>query len=464
LDTFKKLLLVRSFCPDRTLPMAKKYIAESLGQVYAEGIILNMESMWQESEKRVPLVCFLSMGSDPTDNIMNLAKKQGLACGAISMGQGQEVHARRLLQQRMNEGGWILLQNCHLGLNFLEELLETILTTEQIDDAFRCWVTTEPHPKFSINLLQSSIKFTNEPPQGIKAGLKRTYATLTQDTLDISNLPYWKPMLFCVAFLHTTVQERRKFGPLGWNIPYEFNQSDFSATVQFIQNHLDELDPKRGISWQTVRYMIGEIQYGGRVTDDYDKRLLNTYGKQWFSEIIFGDKFEFAKGYKIPKCRLLAEYRNAIDTLPLNDSPEAFGLHPNADITYQTNTAAEILSTIVSIQPKDSGGGGGETRESVVYKLCDDMLEKLPEDYVPHEVKAALQKADALQPLNIFLKQEVDRMQKVISTVRSTLKDLKLAIDGTIIMNENLRDALDNMFDARVPAFWRKYVSFKFNP
>jgi len=63
---------------------------------------------------------------------------------------------------------------------------------------------------------------------------------------------------------------------------------------------------------------------------------------------------------------------------------------------------------------------------------------------------------DILQPLNIFLKQEVDRMQRVIGVVRSTLKDLKLAIDGTIIMNENLTDALNNMFDARVPAFWKK--------
>ena len=70
-------MLIRSFVPDRTLPMAKKYIAESLGTAYSEGIVLNLESMWSESEKRTPLVCFLSMGSDPTDNIVNLSKKLG---------------------------------------------------------------------------------------------------------------------------------------------------------------------------------------------------------------------------------------------------------------------------------------------------------------------------------------------------------------------------------------------------
>ncbi|XP_059169835.1 dynein axonemal heavy chain 8-like [Physella acuta] len=65
----------------------------------------------------------------------------------------------------------------------------------------------------------------------------------------------------------------------------------------------------------------------------------------------------------------------------------------------------------------------------------------------------------SLQPLNIFLSQEIDRMQRVIGLVRTTLMDLKLAIDGTIIMSENLRDALDNMFDARVPNNWKKVGS-----
>ena len=168
------------------------------------------------------------------------------AFGFVSMGQGQEVHARRLLQQCQQQGGWALLQNTHLaGLEFLDELLLSVLETENIHEEFRLWLTTEVHPKYPINLLQASIKYTFEPPQGVKAGLKRTYTSMTQEQLDYSNLTQWKPMLYTVAFLHTTVQERRKFGPLGWNIPYEYNQGDLNASTQYVMNLLDDLDLKK---------------------------------------------------------------------------------------------------------------------------------------------------------------------------------------------------------------------------
>ncbi|KAM9553974.1 dynein axonemal heavy chain 8-like [Salvelinus alpinus] len=456
LDVFHKLLLIRSWCPDRTLSQARKYVGDSMGMRFAEPVILNLESTWEESDTRTPLICFLSMGSDPTNQIDALAKKLRLEFRAISMGQGQEIHARRLLQMSMTQGGWVLLQNCHLGLEFMDELLETVTTVETMHDSFRVWITTEPHDRFSITLLQSSIKFTNDPPQGVRAGLKRTFAGISQDQLEICNLPMWKPMLYNVAFLHTVVQERRKFGPLGWNIPYEFNSADFTASVQFVQNHLDECSPKKGVSWVTVRYMLGEVQYGGRVTDDYDKRLLNCFSRVWFNDKIFEPTFCFYTGYKVPVCKTVEQYMEYIATLPALDTPQVFGLHPNADITYQTNTSAEVLDTITNIQPKESGGGAGETRESIVYRLAEDMLEKLPPNYVPHEVKARLVKMGALNSMNIFLRQEVDRMQRIIGVVRTSLVDLKLAIDGTIIMSENLRDALDNMFDARIPNMWKK--------
>jgi dynein heavy chain len=81
-------------------------------------------------------------------------------------------------------GSWVLLQNTHLGLKYLLELEGVIAKVEEVDAEFRVWITAEPHPKFPIGLLQMSIKFTNEAPVGMKAGMKRSYAWINQDMID----------------------------------------------------------------------------------------------------------------------------------------------------------------------------------------------------------------------------------------------------------------------------------------
>ncbi|XP_047042441.1 dynein axonemal heavy chain 8-like [Helicoverpa zea] len=458
LDVFRKLLVVRAWCPDRTLAQSLKYVVNSMGTRYSEAVIVNYEQMVLESRPLVPLIGFLAMGSDPTPSIEVTAKRMENLCSSISMGQGQEIHARKLIDRGLKEGLWVLLQNCHLGLEYMVEVMEQFAelekNPEQIHECFRLWITTEVHEKFPITLLQMSIKYTCEPPFGIKAGLLRTYDSMNQDFLDYSDSPFYLPLIYTISFLHTVVQERRKFGPLGWNIPYEFNSADWLSSCMFVQNHLDALEPGQPVSWTTVRYMVSAVQYGGRVTDDYDTRLLTTFCRVWFSDQIFSDDYQFYKGYGIFKFKNIPEYLEEIEKMKTVDPPQAYGLHTNADITYQRNTTQELLDTILSIQPKESSGGGGETREASVYRLAKEMLDKVPPNFDPHEVLDRLKFYGVLNSMVIFLRQEIDRMQKVIVLVRTTLKDLLLAIDGTIIMNEALRDSLDNIYDAKVPSIW----------
>ena len=107
------------------------------------------------------------------------------------------------------------------------------------------------------------------------------------------------------------------------------------SKIQFIHNYNRyHIHFFQGVQWATVRYMIGQIQYGGRVTDDYDKRLLVTFATTWFKEDMFQPTFNFHRGYTIPQnLKSIESYLDFISTLPATDTPEAFGLHPNADIT-----------------------------------------------------------------------------------------------------------------------------------
>merc|ERR1711998_680803 len=152
-------------------------------------------------------------------------------------------------------------------------------------------------------------------------------------------------------------------------------------------------------------------------------------------------------------------YRKYIEQLPLVDDPEVFGLHGNADLAYRTMQTKTTLATILDIQPKEGGGGGGLTREEIVLNLVEDLRAKMPPDFDPNSTKVAIKALGGLtKPLNICLKQEVDRLQAVLKSLRTILSDLKLAIAGTIVMSPMLAGALDALFMAQVPEPWAKVM------
>lgn len=84
----------------------------------------------------------------------------------------------------------------------------------------------------------------------------------------------FKSILFALCYFHAVVCERRKFGAQGWNRVYPFNTGDLAISVNVLYNYL-EANPK--VPWEDLRYLFGEIMYGGHITDDWDRRLDKTY-------------------------------------------------------------------------------------------------------------------------------------------------------------------------------------------
>lgn len=139
---------------------------------------------------------------------------------------------------------------------------------------------------------------------------------------------------------------------LGWNIPYEFNDSDFEVSEHLLTNYLGQYDET---PWDALRYLIADINYGGHVTDDWDRRLLNTYISDYFRDEVLKEPFYKLSSlpyYYIPRDGTLNAYREFVTLLPQIDHPEAFGQHPNADITSQIQETRVLLDTLLSLQPQ----------------------------------------------------------------------------------------------------------------
>lgn len=204
----------------------------------------------------------------------------------------------------------------------------------EIHHDFRLYLTSMPADYFPISVLQNGVKLTTEPPRGIRANMKRTYQNFTDTFLtDCKKADQWKKLVFGLSFFHAILQERRKFGPLGWNIRYDFNDSDLETSTTMLKIFLDEQEE---VPWDAMLYMTGQINYGGRVTDDWDRRCLITLLKKYSTIDILEDGYKFSDSgiYYAPPNGAIDVYMDYIEKLPLVENPEVFGLHENANITF----------------------------------------------------------------------------------------------------------------------------------
>ena len=276
-----------------------------------------------------------------------LAKQRKTKLAVMSLGQGQEGAAQRCVAHGAAEGHWVLLQNVHLNPDFLVQLERTLRGDGLAPHAdFRLWLTASPHPHFPIGLLHLCLRLTNEPPSGLKAGMAGFLSWVSQDQLEAINRPDWCQLLYITAFLHCLLQGRRRYGAIGWAAPYAFDQADLAAAVHVLQAQMSEAESKRapGPNWEALRYLVGAVQYGGRVTEAMDRRLLETIVAHFYApaRLLRGASLAAlgAGGIgalTVPDRADLDAFQRAVGALPDVETPELFGLHASADTASRTS-------------------------------------------------------------------------------------------------------------------------------
>eukprot|EP01135_Chromosphaera_perkinsii_P005558 Nk52_evm107s352 gene=Nk52_evmTU107s352 len=464
-NELERMLIVRSLRQDRVSFTVTSFIVNNLGTKYVEPPPLEMNSVLEDSTAKTPLIFVLSPGVNPSPLIENLAVAKGMQDKFynLSLGQGQAPIATRMLKEGAKEGKWVFLANCHLSISWMPELskhIEDLQVTSPHPD-FRLWLSSSPHPDFPLSILQTGIKITTEPPKGIKANMGRLYSAVNDTSFGRTKAQHkYKPLLFSLVFFHSILLERRKFLTLGWNIPYDFNDSDFEVCENLLAIYLDEYEET---PWDAIKYLIAEVNYGGRVTDDWDRRVLNTYINEFFCEAAISSQQTFKLStlstYYIPEEGNLQSYKDYVNTLPVADNPEAFGQHSNADIASQIIEARNLLGTLTSLQPQVSVEGG-RTAEDVVLDLAGDIMKKLPEPIDFKGVQKLLE--EDYCPLNVILSQEVERYNKLLVTMSKSLESLEKGIKGLVVMSQDLEETYDALFKAVVPKRWSYvYPSFK---
>ncbi|RLU27111.1 hypothetical protein DMN91_000910 [Ooceraea biroi] len=335
LNNFEKLLVLKCLRPDKVINAIQIYLTQNLGQQFVEPQTAEFSVIYKEASNITPIVFILSPGTDPAVELNKFADKMGKKLYSISLGQGQELRAQLMLKQSAEIGNWVFFQNCHLVPSWmpkLESLVET-LSPENIHRDFQLWLTSASSSDFPISILQNSSKMTIETPRGIKANMFRAYLTQVTEMQEFlqSNpkaLPF-KRLVYSLCMFHSILLERRKFGPLGFNVSYEFTNGDLAICMSQLYMYLMEYD---------------------------------------------------ILPFKLPATASFNNYLDYIKGFPLNDDPSLFGMHSNADISCAQAETYACLATLLSLETKEIGVAAVSIEE-VTTQITNDMLATIPEQF-----------------------------------------------------------------------------------
>ncbi|XP_070624140.1 dynein axonemal heavy chain 14 isoform X6 [Bos indicus] len=494
LTPFQRLILIKILRPECLKNSVERFITEKIGNEYIHSTGTSLKESYEESNARTPLILIHSHGIDLTNTLLKFAQElMGTTnhVTMISLGRGQAAKAEALIVKALTKTEqWVFLQNCHLAASFMPRLCTIVESFNSpdvtIEPKFRLWLSSKSDSSFPIPILQKSLKIAVENPQGLKNNLLQTFGysgsgEITEELFEKPDYgPWWKKILFSLCFFNALINERKIYGILGWNIAYAFSSSDLEVAIKVLENFLSA---QSSIPWQTLRYLIGEVVYGGWVTDSWDRRCLNTLLYKFCNPKVLKDDFSFSTDEPLPKSGSMKDYIRIIQSLPEDDPPELLELHPEATRGFREIQAQKFIDNLIGMQPRftitNLMFSREKSKDELVMAILSDMLTRLPLSVEKEEWAGtpSTLKYIMLSPiwesfhkdpkgydplihcvLLTFLIQEIERFDQLLSIIHKSLKDLQLAIKGEIILTQELEEIYDSFLSTKVPKLWQKYA------
>ncbi|XP_045030294.1 dynein axonemal heavy chain 7 isoform X2 [Daphnia magna] len=509
---FQRLLFLRYLAPSKIVRMVRTFVAEQLGEEFVQPPPFDLSCSFADSDSTTPLIFLLTAGADPMACLLRFAEEHRAGDGTlhiVSLGQGQGVLAEEKIQQAIGSGEWVILQNCHLAASWMPALERICqkLSSQSLHPSFRLWLTSYPWESFPVSILQNGVKITNEPPVGLKENVLRTFNPDPLDDLvqqqDQLNWPSHKMLTlrklsYSLCFFHALVQERRTYGAIGWNIPYAFDDSDLQISLKQIRIFVTDYEQ---VPYQALQYLVGECHYGGRVTDDWDRRTLSTLLADFCNpELVENPNYSLVQPvhplYILPHSADYEFFLEAVQRLPVLQAPNVFGMHENVTIGRDLLEGDYLLSSLLALQGCyssgiDESGDGEQTSgeeiqedsaekaqqqsapappvssqkkptDAILNEMIQDLIQQLPESF---DLDLAEEKfpINYLQPLNTVLVQEMGRYNRLVGIIRTNLGSLQRAVCGHVTMTAELESTGKALLSNRVPAVWKtaSYPSLK---
>ncbi len=356
-----QLLSVKVFRPDRTVAACSRFVQSILGPKFSMERELDLASIVEaEVKANTPILMCSVAGFDASARVDDLATELGKSMTSIAIGSEEGfAQADKAINSASKSGRWVLLKNVHLAPSWLVTL-EKKLHSLQVHPGFRLFLTCEITPKLPVNLLRAGRIFTFEPPPGVKANLVRTFATIPAARM--MRAPNERARLyFLLAWFHAIVQERLRYSPLGWSKLYEFNESDLRVACDMLDTWIDatsmgrtNLPPDR-VPWKAVFTLMSQCIYGGKIDNEFDQRLLESFLEKLFNAKCFDHDSMLVKNKNIhmPEGVRRDQFLAWIEALPEKQTPEWLGLPNNAETVLLTNLAKATVVKLLKMQQLD---------------------------------------------------------------------------------------------------------------